>query len=191
MEPFTFAIGRLFHDDPAVVPLLLARQQLLANATGPRKALSGQQFRQRPAVARNLLAQHRHGIEATPATQTTARFRNEVDGEELRRLHLRHGHFPVGRPSQHARSAIMVCRNWDEPMRPSLVFLQSCLALKEAKVQPLLSRGAVAVVGSSTRTYSASGGACSLAFFDALLTTSNRSAARCGSRRISCSPTRC
>src|SRR5262249_50804394 len=52
---------------------------------------------------------------------------------------------------------------------PTLVFLQSCLALKEEKVQMLLSRGAVGVIGSSTRTYSGSGGACSLAFFNALL----------------------
>src|SRR5207245_11707824 len=34
---------------------------------------------------------------------------------------------------------------------------------------PLLRRGAIAVVGSSTRTYSASGGACAQAFFDALM----------------------
>jgi hypothetical protein len=59
--------------------------------------------------------------------------------------------------------------SWDEPLPPSLVFLQSCLALKEDKAFPLLSRGAVCVVGASSRTYSASGGACSLAFFDALL----------------------
>ena len=58
---------------------------------------------------------------------------------------------------------------WDEPIQPSLVFLQSCLALKDYKAHPLLSRGAVGVIGSSTRTYSASGGACSLAFFNALL----------------------
>src|SRR5205085_4438313 len=56
-----------------------------------------------------------------------------------------------------------------EPMPPAFVFLQSCLALKEPKVQRLLSRGAVGVVGTSTRTYSGSGGACSLAFFNALL----------------------
>jgi hypothetical protein len=49
------------------------------------------------------------------------------------------------------------------------VFLQSCLALSESKAQPFLQRGAFAVVGSSTRTYSGSGGACALAFFDALL----------------------
>jgi hypothetical protein len=59
--------------------------------------------------------------------------------------------------------------SWDEPLPPSLVFLQSCLALKEAKAQPQLSRGSIAVVGSSTRMYSASGGAYTLAFFDALL----------------------
>jgi hypothetical protein len=46
------------------------------------------------------------------------------------------------------------------------VFLQSCLALMPEKVQPLLSRGAVGVLGTSTRTYSGSGGAFSLAFLD-------------------------
>src|SRR5437588_175476 len=58
---------------------------------------------------------------------------------------------------------------WTEPLRPSLIFLQSCLALNEAEAQPLLQRGAVALVGSSTRIYSATGGAFTLAFFDALL----------------------
>src|SRR5262249_10558377 len=39
-QPFTFATGPLFHEDPAVVPLLLARQHLLtASRPGPRKAL--------------------------------------------------------------------------------------------------------------------------------------------------------
>jgi hypothetical protein len=57
---------------------------------------------------------------------------------------------------------------WAEAV-PPFVFLQSCLALMEEKVQPLLDRGAVAVVGTSTRTYSASGGAFSLAYFNAIL----------------------
>ena len=165
-DPFTFAIGRLFHDEPAVLPLLLARQQLLANATGPRKALvasnPGNSLPLLETFSRNTAMELRNA-----GYDTTARFRGDVDGDELRRLvcdtdiFLWEGHHSTlvreyGLPQ------------WDEPMRPALVFLQSCLALKEAKVQPLLSRGAVAVVGSSTRTYSASGGACSLAFFDAL-----------------------
>jgi hypothetical protein len=58
---------------------------------------------------------------------------------------------------------------WHEPLRPSLVFLQSCLALNEAEAPLLLQRGALATVGSSTRTYSATGGAFTLAFFDAVL----------------------
>ena len=58
---------------------------------------------------------------------------------------------------------------WTEPTKPSLVFLQSCLALSEGKAQPFLERGAVALIGTSTRTYSASGGAFALAFFNALL----------------------
>jgi len=39
-EPFTFATGRLFHEDRAVVTLLAARQSLLTKGTGSeRKAL--------------------------------------------------------------------------------------------------------------------------------------------------------
>ncbi len=62
---------------------------------------------------------------------------------------------------------------WDEPLPPSLIVLQSCLALKEDEggpaVREMLGRGGVAAVGSATRTYSGTGGAFTLAFFDALL----------------------
>jgi hypothetical protein len=47
--------------------------------------------------------------------------------------------------------------------------LQSCLALDGPKALPFLSRGAIGVLGSSSRTFSASGGALSLSYFDALL----------------------
>src|SRR5439155_17379785 len=100
--------------------------------------------------------------------QTTALFNQAVTKEEVRRLlpeqdiFLWEGHYRTmvdeyGLPG------------WTEPLRPALVFLQSCLALNEAEAQPLWQRGAVGVIGSSTRTYSASGGAITLAFFDALL----------------------
>lgn len=59
--------------------------------------------------------------------------------------------------------------SWDESMPPALVFLQSCLALQDYKVSRLQGRGALAVIGSSTRVYSASGGAFSLAYFNSLL----------------------
>ena len=58
---------------------------------------------------------------------------------------------------------------WTEPLPPSLCFMQSCLALKQEEADLLWRRGAVAVVGSSTRIYSATGGAFTLAYFDALL----------------------
>jgi hypothetical protein len=41
--------------------------------------------------------------------------------------------------------------------------------LTEEKASPLFNRGAIAVVGSSSRTYSATGGAFSLAYLDAVL----------------------
>jgi hypothetical protein len=58
---------------------------------------------------------------------------------------------------------------WQDAVPPTFVFLQSCLSLTEPRVGALLQRGAFGVLGSSTRTYSGSGGACSLAFFNAVL----------------------
>src|SRR5262249_46785570 len=99
---------------------------------------------------------------------TTALFGPNVKGEELRKLLTEHDIFLwEGHHNTLIRDWDMP--TWDEPLPPSLIFLQSCLALKDYKTHPLLSRGALGVIGSSTRTYSASGGACSLAFFNAML----------------------
>jgi hypothetical protein len=100
--------------------------------------------------------------------QTTPLFGRRASREQVRRLlpeqtvFLWEGHHStlVGQYGVH---------RWPEPLRPSLVFLQSCLALQEPKAHPFLERGSVGVVGSSTRTYSGSGGAFALAYFDALL----------------------
>ncbi len=168
--PFSFAVGRLFHEDRAVIPLLLARQQLLGTradkAGTPRRVLiASNSTGELPFLemfTRNTIQELRNA-----GYQTTALFRGEVDGAELRKMLPAHDiflweghHNPLIRDWDFP--------SWDEPLPPSLTFLQSCIALKDHKVQGLLSRGAVGVIGSSTRTYSASGGACSLAFFNAL-----------------------
>jgi hypothetical protein len=166
-ELFTLATGRLFHKDPGVVLLTLARQRLLAQADGPRKAL----IASNPGGGLPLMEVFsRHTSRELPncGYQTIARFEGDVEKEELRRLlpeqdiFLWEGHYRTmvdeyGVPT------------WTEPLRPSLVFLQSCLALNEEEALPLLQRGAVAVIGSPSRTYSGTGGAFTLAFFDAML----------------------
>ena len=166
-DPFTFATGRLFHEDPGVVALVLARQRLLREAGKPRKAL----VVSNPGGSLPLLETFSQSTAkelVNGGYQTTALLGNAVNRDDLRRLlpeqdvFLCEGHY-----NTLVRDYGM--HEWDEPLRPSLVFLQSCLALQESKALPFLQRGAVGVVGSSTRTYSASGGACSLAFFDALL----------------------
>jgi hypothetical protein len=169
-EPFTFATGRLFQDDLGVFTLALARQSLLAEETRsprPRNALvvsnPGGGLALLETFSRNTANELRNA-----GYQTTARFDDEVSKKEVRQL----------LPSQdiflwegHYRTMVdqFELPKWTEPLQPGLVFLQSCLALNEAEARPLFERGAVAVVGSSTRTYSASGGAFTLAFFDALL----------------------
>jgi Peptidase family C25 len=166
-EPYTFAVGRLIHDDPAVPLLMLARERLLSESHGRRRALvasnSGGGLPLLETFSRNTVSELRNA-----GYETTASFGNDVNAADLRKalaeqdLFLWEGHHSVLVRDYEFPS-------WDEPTRPSLVFLQSCLALKEDEAGPMLRRGAVAVISSPTRMYSGSGGACSLAFFDALL----------------------
>jgi len=165
--PFSFAVGRVFHDDRSVVALMLARQRLLAEARGPRRALiasnPGGGLPLLETFSRNTAKEFRNA-----GYEITAKFRGDVSKDDLRRTLPDHDIFLW---EGHHGTLIREFKlpDWDEPTAPSFVFLQSCLALTEEKAQPLLRRGAVGVIGSPVRTYSASGGACSLAFFDALL----------------------
>ncbi len=165
--PYTFATGRLFHDDPAAIPLLLARRRLLAEARGPRRALvasnAGSSLNLLEVFSRNTAKELRNR-----GYETTALFGDDVSCDRLRQLMPEHDIFLW---EGHHNTLITNWKlpEWDEPLSLSLIFLQSCLGMRDWKVQPLLSRGAIAVIGTTCRTYSASGGACSLAFFDAML----------------------
>ena len=90
--------------------------------------------------------------------QTTALFGHDVTKEDVRRLLPKQDIFLW--EGHHSTLIKDYCLpEWTEPLEPSLLFIQSCLALKDYKAQPLIERGALSVVGSSTRIYSASGGA--------------------------------
>jgi hypothetical protein len=166
-EPFTFATGRLFADDPAFVPWILARQKLLGSNSKGLKAL----VVSNPSGGLPLLEAFSRNTTkelANTGYQTSALFNQDVNPNRIRTLlpdqdiFLWEGHYAT-------LTKEYKMHEWTESTKPSLVFLQSCLALAEGKAQPFLQRGAVALIGTSTRTYSASGGACALAFFDALL----------------------
>jgi hypothetical protein len=165
-EPFTLATGRLFDREPGTVALILARGRLLAEAKGPPKALiisnHGGALPLLEAISQNTTKELRNA-----GYDTRAIFRN-VNGMEVRKLlpeqdlFVWEGHHTmfvsqVGMPM------------YPEPLRPSLFILQSCMALGEPTAYPYLHRGAVGVIGSGTRTFSASGGAFTLAFLDAML----------------------
>jgi hypothetical protein len=167
MEPFTLATGRFFGDDPALVPWILARQKLLESNSKSLKAL----VVSNPSGGLPLLEAFSRNTTkelANTGYQTSALFNQDVNANRIRSLlpdqdiFLWEGHYAT-------LTKEYKMHEWTEATKPSLVFLQSCLALAEGKAQPFLQRGAVALIGTSTRTYSASGGACALAFFDALL----------------------
>jgi hypothetical protein len=166
-EPVTLATGRLFHWDPAVVALQLARARLVQAKTGPRRAMvvsnPGGSLPLLETFSRHTAKELRNG-----GYETTTRFGRQVTKDEVRRLLPEQDLF-LWEGHHNTMAHTYGLPDWPEPLPASLVFLQSCLALCPAEAFPLLERGAVGVVGSSTRTYSASGGACALAFFDALV----------------------
>jgi len=166
-QPFTYAIGRLFHEDRAIVPLMLARQQLLLESGQPLKALvasnSGGSLSLLETFSRNTIESLRQA-----GVPTTTLIGKQVSRDEVRKQMPLHNLFLW---EGHSGTLMNEYEfpTWDDAVPPTFVFLQSCLSLTEPRVGSLLSRGAFAVLGSSTRTYSGSGGACSLAFFNAVL----------------------
>ena len=166
-RPFTYAIGRLFHEDRAIVPLMLARQRMLLESGQPLKALvasnSGGGLSLLETFSRNTIEGLRHA-----GVETTTRIGNQVSRDEVRKLMPKHNLFLW---EGHSGTLMNDYEfpSWEDALPPTFVFLQSCLSLTEPRVGALLQRGAFAVLGSSTRTYSGSGGACSLAFFNSVL----------------------
>jgi hypothetical protein len=166
-EPFTLATGRLFHADPGVVALQLARARLLPSDGTPRKALVASN----PGGSLPLLETCSRASAAELANRgydVTPLFGRAVNATRLRDEFPRHD---VVLWEGHHNTLVNDWKfpAWDEPLPPSFVFLQSCLALTEEKATPLLARGSVAVLGSSSRIYSATGGAFSGAYLDAML----------------------
>lgn len=166
-QPFTFAAGRLFHADRAVVPLMLARQQMLLDSRQPIKALvasnSGGGLSLLETFSRNTIAALHHAN-----VETTTLIGRQVSHDKVRKEMHQHNLFLW---EGHSGTLMNDYEfpTWDDALPPTFVFLQSCLSLTEPRVGALLNRGAFGVLGSSTRTYSGSGGACSLAFFNAVL----------------------
>jgi hypothetical protein len=166
-NPFTLSTGRLFNQDLALVLLQLARQQLLPADLKPRKAL----VVSNPGGGLPLLetfSRHTANELRNVGYKTSTLFNTEADKDKMRKLlpeqdvFLWEGHY---------RTLIddFGFLTWTEPLPPALYFLQSCLALKEEEASPLIQRGAFAIVGSATRTFSGSGGAFTVAFFDGML----------------------
>jgi hypothetical protein len=166
MEPFSFAVGRLFNADPSVVALVLARERLLTREKTHQALVVSNPGGSLPLLetfSRNTAQELKNrGLE------TRTLFGGEVSKTDMRRLLPEQDIFLW---EGHHNTLINDYEfpKWTEPLQPSLMFIQSCLALKDFKLQPLLERGALCVVGTSTRTFSATGGAFSLSFFDALL----------------------
>jgi Peptidase family C25 len=165
-KPCSFAVGRLFHQDRNVIALMLARQRLLEQEKAPQALIVSNPGGGLPLL--ETFARYTAQEFKNAGYDTTASIGHSANKAEAKRrlpeatIFLWEGHKStlLGSYGVH---------QWQEPLRPSLVFLQSCLALTEPTAQPFLERGALGVIGSSTRTYSGSGGAFALAFFDTLL----------------------
>jgi hypothetical protein len=165
-KPCSFATGRLFHEDRSIIGLMLARARLLAQESKPRALIVSNPGGGLPLL--ETFSRHTANEFKNAGYGTTAYFGHDANKNDTRRL-LPEANIFLWEGHHSTLISNYGVHQWQEPLKPSLVFLQSCLALAEPKAHPFLQRGAVGVVGSSTRTYSGSGGAFSLAFFDTLL----------------------
>jgi Peptidase family C25 len=166
-EPCTLAIGRVFHADPGIVALTFARARLLPPDGSPRTALvasnPGGTLPMLETFSRTS-ARELHSC----GYSTTSLIGDQLSAGQLRR-NLPNADVFLWEGHHNTLIKDWGFATWSEPLRPSFMFLQSCLALTEDKASHLIERGAVAVVGSSSRIYSATGGAFSLAYLDAVL----------------------
>lgn len=166
-SPYSYCVGRLFHEDPGVAALLLERRHLLQRKTGPRRVLLASNAENCLPLLETI-SRHTARELINSGYETTALYGNQVSAEGLRD-HMRNHDIFLWEGHHNKLIKDWNFPEWDEPLPPSLVFLQSCLALREWKVDKLFRRGAAGVIGATSRTYSASGGATSLAFFDAMI----------------------
>ena len=166
-EPITLSSGRLFHPDRAIVPLMIAGQRILEKNSEPPKVLIASNPGDGLPLLETFSRNTGRELQNAGYKVTGLYGKSELTGKELRELLPQHDIFLW---EGHYRTLIDTYEmpKWTEQLRPSVIFLQSCLALNPAEGGLLFDRGAVAMVGSPNRTYSASGGAISLAFFDAL-----------------------
>ncbi|MFO0966262.1 MAG: hypothetical protein U0793_11855 [Gemmataceae bacterium] len=166
--PFSFAVGRIFHRDPKVVMrMLLSASAWHGPPARPPKALvvgnPGDSLPLVETFARASAAELKNaGYDVTPLIG-----HDSGRAEVRRRLPEQTVFLFEGHMSTLVRD--YEAHRWTEPLRPSLILLQSCLVLTEERAGPFLERGALAVAGSSTRTFSGSGGAVTLSYLDALL----------------------
>lgn len=165
-EPFSFAVGRLFHPEPAMVPLVLARGRLWQRQPARKVLLVSDPGSGLPlleALSRSTVQELENAGYQTTAlvgpSASAARVRELLATQDL---FVWEGHYST-------LSRTYKIPFWDDALKPSLCLLQSCLALAPAEALPFLERGAVGVLGAPNRTYSASGGALALAYVDALV----------------------
>ena len=138
-------------------------------AESGRAAHDCQRRRRRLAFARSIFPEHQIQEFRNSGYRTTALVGTNVTKEDMRsRLPDQDIILWEGHHSTLVRD--FAVQSSPEPLRPALIILQSCLALNKADASPLLHRGGIGLIGSSTpRVFPASGGAFTLAFFDAMM----------------------
>ena len=163
----SLASARLFHSDRTIIPLVFARQRLFERNPDPTRILIASNPGDGLPLLETFSRNTGRELENAGCKVTGLYGKDSLTGKELRELVPQHDIFLW---EGHYRTLIdnYEMLKWTEPLRPSIIFLQSCLALNPPEAGLLFDRGAIAVMGSPNRTYSGSGGAFSLGFFDAL-----------------------
>ncbi|MFO0801256.1 MAG: C25 family cysteine peptidase [Gemmataceae bacterium] len=166
-ELITVPSGRIFNPDRAGVPLMLARSKILNETKSQPKVFissnPGDGLRLLETFSRNTGRE----MENAGCKVTSMFGRFTLTETQARQAMTENDYFIWEGHNGTVRGRFGVGR-FQDPMRPSIAFIQSCAELNAQVAGPLLDRGAVAVIGTPNRMFSGSGGAYVLAFSDAL-----------------------
>lgn len=163
----TIPSGRIFNPDRSGVPLMIARSKLLTETKRQPKVFissnPGDGLRLLETFSRNTARE----LENAGCKVTGMFGRFTLTETQARKAMTENDYFIWEGHNGTVRGRFGVGR-FQDPMLPSIAFIQSCAELNAQVAGPLLDRGAVSVIGTPNRMFSGSGGAYVLAFSDAL-----------------------
>ncbi len=163
----TIGSGRLYNPDRAGVAMMVARAKMLNEAKGPPRVMIASNPGDGLPLLETFSRNTARELENAGCKVTGYFGRFNLNETQTRKVMAENDYYIWEGHNGTVRGRFGVGR-FQDPMRPSIAFVQSCAELNAQVAGPLFDRGVAGVIGTPNRMFSGSGGSYVLAFSDAL-----------------------